>query len=135
MGAVLLGDYDCRRLMLLLRSLQGAGRAAASATRLRRKLENATVVPASAVPDDVVTLRSRVHVSNLAEGSARTLTLAFPGEARNAEDAISVLAPIGMALLGERSGKVVECVTPEGRIELQIDRVVYQPEAAGDFQA
>lgn len=135
MGAVLLGDYDCRRLKLLLSSLRSSGQGVGTATRLRRKLDSATVVPASAVPDDVVTLRSRVHVSNLSTGSARTLTLAFPGEAHRTDDAVSVLAPIGMALLGERSGKVVECVTPEGRIELQIDRVVYQPEAAGDFSA
>lgn len=135
MRAVLLGDYDFHRLRLLLSSLRSSTQSIGTATRLRRKLENATVVPASAVPEDVVTLRSRVHVSNLSSGNRQTLTLAFPGEARNADDAVSVLAPIGMALLGERSGRVVECVTPEGRVELQIDRVVYQPEAAGDFSA
>ena len=135
MGNVLLGDYDVRRLHLLMTSLRGSPQGIGTANRLRRKLESATVVPANAVPDDVVTLRSRVHVSNLSMGSAQTLTLAFPGEARKDDDAISVLAPIGLALLGERTGKVVECVTPEGSIELQIDRVVYQPEAAGDFTA
>jgi regulator of nucleoside diphosphate kinase len=129
-----LSDFDHTRLRLLLRALaSGTPRRRESAERLRRKIERAVVVPPSSVTPDVVTLYSVVRFRELAARDEHTLRLVFPGETREHEDNVSVLAPVGIALLGERTGTTVSCETPQGDVRLRILRVVYQPEAAGAY--
>jgi regulator of nucleoside diphosphate kinase len=60
-------------------------------------------------------------------------TLVFPAEADYERGRLSVLAPIGMALLGYRAGETVEWKVPSGVRRLKIEQVLYQPEAAGDY--
>jgi regulator of nucleoside diphosphate kinase len=85
------------------------------------------------MPPDVVTISSRVRVREPATGEAFVYTLVLPLEADFERGRISVLAPLGIAILGQRVGDMVEVRAPGGVRRLRIENVLYQPEAAGDF--
>ncbi|MGB4785506.1 MAG: GreA/GreB family elongation factor, partial [Candidatus Acidiferrum sp.] len=84
------------------------------------------------IPADTVTMHSHVRVRDLDTGGESTYTLVFPSDADIAKGKISILAPIATALLGYREGDEIEWPTPGGRRRLNVIRVLYQPEAAGD---
>ncbi len=94
-------------------------------------LSESVVVESSAVPPSVVTLNSRVRIRTFGTDTVQELTLVVPGSADHRAGRVSVLAPIGSALLGRRAGDVVECEVPAGRVRFRIEAVLYQPEAAG----
>lgn len=89
--------------------------------KLRRILERASVVRSDAVPPDVVTMNSQVALAYETTGVRRLVTLVYPADAKASLERISVLDPLGMALLGASSGKLLL-----GR--LRLEKVVYQPE-------
>jgi regulator of nucleoside diphosphate kinase len=97
---------------------------------LAEELENAEVVEPDQVPADVVTMRSRVRVTDMVSGQTATYTVCYPGEADLDAGRLSVLAPVGTALLGYREGDVVEWPTPGGVRVLKIEKLLHQPEAA-----
>jgi regulator of nucleoside diphosphate kinase len=97
---------------------------------LAEELESAEVVDPESVPPDVVTMRSRVRVLDMVSGQAATYTLCYPVEANLEAGRLSVLAPIGTALLGYREGDVVEWPVPGGVRVLKIEKLLHQPEAA-----
>lgn len=100
--------------------------------RLRSLLERAMRVAPPRVPPDVVTMNSRIR---LRDGRRTwTMTLVFPEKADPEEDRISVLAPLGAAILGCRVGQPVTFRVPGGaERSCDILSVLYQPEAAGDL--
>jgi regulator of nucleoside diphosphate kinase len=100
---------------------------------LKQELDRGTVVAPGEVPKGIVTMHSRVRVRDLQEDEADTYTLVYPDEADIDNGKLSVLAPLGTALLGTRVGDVVEFDAPAGTRRLKVERVLYQPEAAGDF--
>jgi regulator of nucleoside diphosphate kinase len=97
---------------------------------LSEELEEAEVVEPERVPPDVVTMRSRVRVLDMVSGEIATYTLSYPVEADLSAGRLSVLAPIGTALLGYREGDVVEWPVPGGVRVLKIEKLLHQPEAA-----
>jgi regulator of nucleoside diphosphate kinase len=102
---------------------------------LRGELERAEVVPSEDVPDDVVTMDSTIILRDLDTGEPETFTLVYPQKANIAENKLSVLAPVGTAILGFRVGDVVRWKVPDGYRRLQIEEVLYQPERAGVLQS
>jgi regulator of nucleoside diphosphate kinase len=102
---------------------------------LRAEIERAAVVEPGDVPPDVVTMNSRLVVRDLAADSVHEYTLVYPHEADITQNKISILAPIGMALLGYRKGDVVEWKVPSGTRTLKVEAILYQPESAGDFNS
>jgi regulator of nucleoside diphosphate kinase len=96
------------------------------------ELNRAVVLPAEEVPADVITMNSRVRLLDLDKGSALEYTLVYPAEADFAEGKISVVAPIGAAMIGYREGDEIEWDVPGGRRRFKVEAVLYQPEAAGD---
>lgn len=98
--------------------------------RLRSLLERARKVPPPRVPPDVVTMNSRVRVRYFGEGEPEAFDLAFPDS--NA-GGVSVLSPLGAALLGAREGESVEY--PGGRVtrQITIEQIEYQPERERHF--
>ena len=94
-------------------------------------LGEAAVVRSEDVPPTVVTLNSRVRVRTIGTDAEREFTLVVPGHSDVRKGRISVLTPVGAALLGRREGDTVECDVPAGRLRLRIEAVLYQPEAAG----
>jgi regulator of nucleoside diphosphate kinase len=98
---------------------------------LEQELDRAQIVSSSDVPKDLVTMNSKVRVKDLDTGTDATYMLVFPRNANFAQGKISVLAPIGTAILGYRAGDVIEWRVPGGRRRLKVEEVLYQPEAAG----
>ena len=101
--------------------------------RLEEELDRAEVVQQKEIPADVITMRSTVCVKDLDTGEEMTYRLVFPTEANSDEGKISVLAPIGMAMLGYSRGDVIEWQVPSGVRRLSIEAVLYQPESKGDY--
>jgi regulator of nucleoside diphosphate kinase len=97
---------------------------------LEQELDRAEVVGPEAIPRDVVTMNSEVRLNDLESGESRVYRLIFPTQTRT-ENTISVLAPIGTAMLGYQVGDVIEWRVPKGIRRLKVVEVIYQPEAAG----
>lgn len=100
--------------------------------KLEAELDRAEVVDTKDIPRDVITMRSKVRLKDLVSGESNTYSLVFPTEADFSEGKISVLAPIGTAILGYRQGDTIEWSVPSGLRKLKVEEVLYQPEAAGD---
>lgn len=125
---------DCKRLRSLLWSARRMGsRDMAAIVRLEEAVESAVIVPPDLLPADVVSIHSRVRFRDQAAGTTFEYTLVFPAEASVFEGRVSILSPVGSALLGRRVGEKVLCRTPGGESILRVLEVVAQPEAAGQY--
>jgi regulator of nucleoside diphosphate kinase len=102
--------------------------------KLEAELDRAEIVDPKEIPVDVITMRSKVRLKDLVSGEANTYSLVFPTEADFSEGKISILAPIGTAILGYKQGDTIEWPVPSGVRRLKVDKVLYQPEAEGDFE-
>ena len=100
---------------------------------LATELERAEVVSPQDVPPNVVTMNSKVVLRDLNTSEKMTYALVFPRDANIDAGAISVLAPVGTAILGYAKGDVIEWPVPSGIRRICIEEILYQPEAAGDF--
>lgn len=98
---------------------------------LRNELQVAEVVEPENIPADVVTMNSTVRLRELGQEDVETYTLVYPRDANIAAGKLSVLAPIGTAILGYRSGDTVQWRVPHGTVQIVIDEVVSQPEREG----
>jgi regulator of nucleoside diphosphate kinase len=122
-------DHD--RLRLLIETVRARRRwEEMHLLALAEELESAEIVEPDSVPADVVTMRSRVRVLDMVSGQASTYTICYPTEANLEAGRLSVLAPIGTALLGYREGDVVEWPVPGGVRVLKIEKLEHQPESA-----
>lgn len=98
---------------------------------LQHELERAVVVAPEAVPPDVVTMNSRVRYVDETTGERRLVQIVYPAESDAREGKVSVLAPVGAALLGLSVGQAIEWDFPDGsRRRLRVEDVSYQPESA-----
>ena len=78
-------------------------------------------------------MNSSFKLRDLDTGGVMTYKLVFPADADFAEGRISILAPIGTAMIGEKVGNAVEWYVPAGTRRLRVEEILYQPEAAGHF--
>ena len=121
---------DMDRLLQLIESYPGK-----RFDRLEGELLRAKVVPREKLPQDVVTMNSRVVFENETTGIRREITLVYPGMADIDAGRISILVPVGTALLGLRVGQSIDWELPGGEKQrYRIVGVPYQPEAAGEPQ-
>lgn len=100
---------------------------------LEKELNRGEIVEPKDIPKDVITMNSSVHLKDLDSGEEITYTLVFPGISDISENKISILAPIGTALIGYRVGDIIEWKVPAGLRRLKVEEILYQPEAAGDY--
>lgn len=122
---------DHAKLQALLDEADGLLRNDLKALRvLADKLNDARIVAPDEIPADVITLYSRAELLDLDEDEELDLTIVPPYESDASQNKISVLAPIGVGMLGYRVGDVFEQSTPRGACRFQILGVLYQPEAA-----
>jgi len=101
--------------------------------RLEEELDRAEVVEQKDIRADVITMRSMVRLKDLDTGEEMIYRLVFPTEANYDEGRISVLAPIGMAMLGYGHDDVIEWQVPSGVRKLRVEEVLYQPESKGEY--
>lgn len=112
-----------------------AGTSRSQLVNLMRRVSEAKLTEPANVPANLVTMNSQVSVTNLDSGQVFTIKLAYPESADPGQQHVSILAPLATALLGSREGEVISLRTPYGSARFQVDRILYQPEAAGDFTA
>lgn len=121
-------DHDLHRLLPLLEQNDTA-----ASELLDGELHRATIVEQRRVPPDVVTMNSEVVYEDFATGARRTVRIVYPKDADANRGWISVLAPIGSALLGLKVGQEIEWQLPTGSRRVFVVEIRYQPEAGGDF--
>ena len=126
---VVLTEADYGRLQQLIESTRRAAKE--NTEYLEQGLEHATVVKSEEIPSDVMTMNSCARLKDLNSGHEFIYQIVFPRDADIAENRISVLAPIGTALLGLAAGSTIELQAPSGMRRFRILGVVFQPEAAG----
>ena len=97
------------------------------------ELQRAEIVASDEVPDDVVTMNSTGVLRDLETDEVETYTLVYPNHADIARNRLSVLAPVGTAILGYHVGDVVRWRVPSGVRRLRVDEVLFQPERVGAF--
>lgn len=127
-------DFDLKRLTSLIQEMRTKNfRDSRHVRDLDEELSRAAVVSSKEIPLDVVTMNSRVVLEDLDSGEVITLTLSFPSEVNADDERVSVLAPIGTAIIGYRKGDVVEWEVPAGTRRLLVKDLPYQPESSGDY--
>ena len=128
---IIITRVDLQRLERLLDSLEEYG---PGAEALEQELARAQVVGHDEVPAGVVTMNSRVHCREEASGKDYHLTLVYPQDS-GGEGHVSILAPVGSALLGLSVGQHIDWPAPGGKqLKLTLLAVEYQPEAAGELR-
>lgn len=129
---ITVSSLDMERLEALLESPRS--NAFAGKTALAAELARAEVVEPGQVPPNVVTMNSTVRFEMDTPHQEFQLTLVYPKDADNASSKISVLAPVGSALLGLSVGDEIEWPRPDGgATKVRIVEVVFQPERAGEL--
>ena len=94
---------------------------------LGEELERAIVVPSECMPKDLVTMNSRFIYTDEHTGTQREVELVFPDEADPLTGRISVLAPVGCALLGLRAGQSIDWNLPNGRVHrLRVEHILHR---------
>jgi regulator of nucleoside diphosphate kinase len=130
-GDIVVTAADNERLRTLIRLRRDSGdRDVAEA--LADELDRAEVVPAERIAGNVVTMNSRVVFRDEETGENREISLVYPEDSSPEHGRISILAPVGTALLGLSVGQTIDWPLPQGRLKrYRVIEVVYQPEAAG----
>jgi len=129
--AIILSRLDVERIEHLLDRLPATE--APQHAALRAELERAEVHEPNDMPADVVTMNSTVTFSEEGTGERITSSLVYPGAAGK-HGTVSILAPVGSALLGLACGQEIEWPMPGGKSRrLRVVGIDYQPEAAGDL--
>jgi regulator of nucleoside diphosphate kinase len=125
-------DLDRRRLELLADSVDRNEHMEPYASMLREVIGIANAIPSASVPADVVTMNSRVRYEDRTTRTIREVQLVYPEDADAANGKVSVLSPLGNALLGLRVGQGALLRLPYGEARrVKVLGILYQPEAAG----
>ena len=131
---LLLSRLDVERIEALLELPAHQG---LDTSALQAELNRAEVVEPAQMPADVITMNSTARFlivdGHHETGEERELTLVYPRDADGSPDKVSILAPVGSALLGMRIGDEIEWPTPGGTLLLKVLSIRYQPEAAGEL--
>lgn len=128
---LMITDADARELRMLLEGADLAGeRDRIQWKALEEEIERAKIVPLARIPPNVVTMRSRVRIVDMRTGEQLVYQIVYPHEANYAAQKISILAPIGMAVLGWAAGTEIEWQVPSGRRRLRIEAVEQQAASA-----
>lgn len=132
--SIYITEYDRERLLKLIENPGALDHPEPECLEnLKNELARAQVVAPQEIPPDVVTMNSTVRLTDLETNEEDTYTLAFPSDADIGSGRISVLAPIGTAILGYRVGDTLTWSVPQGQRRLRIDEVTFQPEASGNY--
>ena len=129
---IIISSLDADRLYALMESLPA--NSFAGEKELEAELGRANIVEPHEVPATVVTMNSTVNFVVESTGEEFTLTLVYPKNIDSIGDKISILAPVGSALLGLSQGDQIEWPKPSGGlVTVTIKEVTYQPERAGEL--
>jgi regulator of nucleoside diphosphate kinase len=128
-GEIIITPIDKARLGELIISHEDGAKE--SLLALDREINRAKVIDMTRISPDVVTMNSRVRLQ--LNGKEAVVSLVYPIDANPEAQRMSVLSPVGTAILGYSEGDSIRWETPAGVDAIRIDRILYQPEAAGDY--
>ena len=135
MKEIIMNSLDTTRIREKIRLVKaGNTYSPTEIEKLIAELNRAKIMEPTKIPGDVITMHSIVKVKYINTHKDFTLQLVYPEEANIKENKISIFAPIGIALLGYKKGDIISWKTPGGNVKIKIEDILYQPEAAGDFQ-
>ncbi|PPZ92941.1 nucleoside diphosphate kinase regulator [Cloacibacterium normanense] len=103
------------------------------AEKLLSELSKAEIVPSEKIDKDVVTMNSEVKLFFENTQKEQSFKIVYPQDANLKENKISIFSPIATALIGYKIGDEIEWIVPGGKTKIKIVDLIYQPEAAGDF--
>ena len=127
-------EYDLERLEnLIIEANRLDQRGNEYLESLEAELARGQMVSPTEVPPDVITMNSKVCLVDLDTNEEMVYVLVFPQDADITQSKISILAPIGTAMLGYRIGDEFTWQVPDGLRRLKVKQILYQPEASGDF--
>ena len=127
---LIMSELDVIRIEILIEKTPGLAKQVA---HLETELARATVVKPQDIPADIVTMNSKVRFRITESGKEFAKTLVYPADLASTEDAISIFAPIGSALIGMRVGETIEWPTQHGVSHVQVEEIIYQPERDGNY--
>lgn len=131
---IFITEFDLKRLRdLILNAGSTEYRNSLYLKQLDEELHRGQVVAPQNIPPDVITMNSRAILLDMNSNEEMEFTLVFPQDADPSEGKISVLAPIGTAMLGYRVGDVFTWQVPDGLRKLKVKAILFQPEATGNF--
>lgn len=129
---IIINELDAERIDRLLEQPAFASLPIASA--LNDELDRAQMCAPQDMPANVVTMNSQVKFRDLTTGEVRTRTLVYPAQMTDSSTQLSVMAPVGAALIGLRTGDTIHWQLPGGTAtHLEVLELVWQPEAAGEY--
>ncbi|MFC4729659.1 nucleoside diphosphate kinase regulator [Coralloluteibacterium thermophilus] len=111
--SICVSSIDFERLDALL---ENAPQTTPGLDALRRELDRADVLEPEQMPGDVITMNATARFRDEASGEERELSLVYPHEVDGSPARVSILAPVGSALLGLRVGQSIDWTLPGGRI-------------------
>ena len=126
-------EYDFERLQEMLRTARHSGYTQDCVEKLKEEIERARIVSSEKIPGDLVTMNSRIVLEDEQTYQEFTFQVVFPSDSDVDAGKISILAPVGRALLGYKVGDTVEWKAPRGMRRLKIIKMLYQPESEGDL--
>ena len=103
--------------------------------KLKQELARAQIVDSKDIPEDTVTMNSIVSIKDMDTGEEEIYELGYSGHGVESKKRISIFAPIGTALLGYRVGDEIEWEVPGGVRRIKVVKILYQPEAAGNYDS
>jgi regulator of nucleoside diphosphate kinase len=130
---IMITEFDMERLRKLIDEAKRLDRGNKYVENLEMELSRGQLLAPTDVPPDIVTMNSAVCLKDLDTDEKISVTLVFPRDADITQSKISVLAPIGTAMLGYRIGDIFTWEVPDGVRRLQVEKIPYQPEASGDY--
>jgi regulator of nucleoside diphosphate kinase len=132
--AIQITKSDYERLTDLIHQYQkGQAEAPKHLEQLEAELKRARIVSSTKIAPDVITMNSTIRLKDMDTDEVFDYRLVYPQDADPETGRISILAPIGTALLGFRVGDNIQWEVPAGQRNLHVEEVLYQPEATGDY--
>lgn len=130
--AIIINRLDAERLQRLIDNASDKDMAVAQL--LEEELARGEICDPEDIPDDVVSMNSQIRFTDLTRGLKMIRTLVYPHSLEGVEDGISVMAPIGAALIGLKVGDIIEWPLPnDTEARLRIDAIYWQPEREEQF--
>ena len=134
MGNLILNRLDYSRIQKCINDAkQFKSINATEAESLKKELNSAKIVEPQEIPANVVTMNSIVKISFLNSDKQIEFRIVYPDQANLKENKISIFSPIATALIGYKVADEIEWIVPAGLTKIRIDEIIYQPEAAGNY--
>lgn len=135
MNEIIISSLDAVRIQSRIDKARSGGmNAPVNLVPLMNELKRAVKIKPEKIPGDVVTMNSVISLLNNKTNKVMQIQIVYPEDADISKQKVSVFAPVGTALLGNRKGSSVQWNTPSGSVVLTILDIIYQPESQGKFE-